>query len=214
MYDKLVNKDPQQASQAERQQLADELERLQELHRSSEGNRILRRTRAFETSYQVFLGNHAELRGFLDHIAAPMVNVQMWNERHRYRLDYALDEVARLLHNYVSAVMSLVEVTRRFVRRHYAGTHLFKEYERRVKRDFADAPLHRFLQDLRNYSLHYRLPAMRAVTSIRRREDGGVDFDNAFKLDVNALEEWDGWKARARAYLETLGSEADLRNHR
>jgi hypothetical protein len=29
---------------------------------------------------------------------------------------------------------------------------------------------------------------------------------------VNTLKEWDGWKAKARAYLETLGSEADLRN--
>lgn len=208
-----MKEDSQEAERNERQrQLGEELEKLQEDHRASQGAKIIMRTRAFGTSYRVFLGNHAELRGFLDHIAAPLVNVNMWDERHRYRVDYALDEVARLLHNYISAVISLVDATRVFVRTHYAGTELFKEYERRVKSDFADAPLHRFLQDLRNYSLHYRLPAMRAITSFKRRKDGGFDLDNAFRLDTNKLKEWDGWKAKAREYLETLGSEADLRH--
>ncbi len=206
-----VTEDPQQADREERQrQLSEELDRLQEMHRASEGNKILSRNQSLATSYHVFLGNHRELKGFLDHIAAPTVNAHMWAERHRYRLDYAFDEVARLLHNYVSAVFSLVEATRKFARKHYADTDLIKDYENRVKDDFDEAPLHRFLQDLRNYTLHYRLPATRAVSGFKRREDGGTDSYNSFKLNVEKLRKWNSWKARAREYIKDLGSEADL----
>ena len=57
----------------------------------------------------------------------------------------------------------LVAATRVFVNEHYEDTDLLREYNDRVKRDFSEAPLHRFLQDLRNYTLHYRLPATRAA---------------------------------------------------
>jgi hypothetical protein len=181
-----VAQDPQGTGSEKRQrELGAELSRLQELHQSSEGNKILGRTYAHGISQRVFQGNHMELKSFLDHIAAPTVHAHMWDERHRYRIDYAQDEVARLLHNYVSAVMSLVAATRNFVNEHYPDTYLSREYERRVRQDFAENPLHIFIQSLRNYTHHYRLPATRAVASLKRREDGGTDLDNAFKLRVD-----------------------------
>ena len=79
--------------------------------------------------------------------------------RHRYRLDYGQREVVRLLHDYVAAAFSLVDATRVFVNEHYTDTGLLRVYNDRLKRDFSEAPLHRFLQDLRNYTLRYRLPA-------------------------------------------------------
>lgn len=97
-----------------------------------------------------------------------------------------------------------------FVKKHYAGTELFREYEDRVKKDFAEAPLHRFMQKLRVYTLHYQLPPTRAVNRFKRREDGGSDFDNSFWLDVDKLREWDDWTGKAREYLKALGSEAKL----
>ncbi len=199
-------------SEERQRRLGEELHRLQEMHKASEGNKIMGRTYAHGISYRVFQGNHMELKSFLDHIAAPTVHAHMWDERHRYRIDYARDEVARLLHNYVSAVMSLVAASRNFVNGHYPNTGLSREYKRRVKQDFADNPLHIFLQDLRNYTHHYRLPSTKAVGSIRPREDGGTDFDNAFMLNVDRLREWDGWTSKARTYLDKLGSEADPRD--
>ena len=85
-----------------------------------------------------------------------------------------------------------------------------KEYKDRVKRDFAEAPLHRFMQQLRNHTLHYRLPPTRAINSFRRRDDGGHEFDNAFWLDVERLREWDDWTGKAREYLEALGDKVKL----
>ncbi len=206
-----VTEHPQQADREVRQrQLSEELGRLREIHRASEGNKILIRRQSLAASYRVFLGNHRELRGFLDHISTPAVNAPMLSERHRYRLDYAFDEVARRLHNYVSAVFSLVEATRKFGRKHYSDTDFIKDFDERVQRDFGEAPLHRFLQDLRNYTLHNRLPATKAVSGFTRCEDGETDFYSSFKLNVEKLRKWNGWKARAREYIKALGSEADL----
>lgn len=195
--------------------LRKEYRRLRKLRDASEGYRVLRRRLTLSNALDVFQDNHAELKKFLNHIATPSVMAHMWAEAHRYRLDHAQREAARLLHNYVAATFSLVDSTRRFVEKHYAGTELLKEYEARVKRDFSGAPLHRFLQQLRNYTIHYSLPPMKAQTKFKRRVDGGDgghDFENGFWLDIERLREWDDWTGKGREYLESLGKEAKLDN--
>ena len=190
--------------------LRDEFFRLWEARDASEGHRVLSRRLSLSNALDVFRGNHAELKRFLGHVAQPSVMAHMWNQSHPYRLDYAQREAARLLHNYVAAAFSLVDSTRVFVEEHYAGTRLMEEYRARVRAEFADAPLHRFLQQLRNYTLHYRQPPMRAVHSFKRREDGGDDIDNGFWLNVERLREWDDWTGRAREYLDSLGETVKL----
>ncbi len=208
-----MEEDAQQTNRDERrQQLGEELRRLHEQHQASEGNRIITRIHAFADSYYVFMGNHAELRGFLEHVAKNDVWPHIWDERHRDRLEHARLEVTRLLHNYVAAAFSLVDATRAFVPKHYKGTKLLEKYESRKDRDFKEAPLHRFLQGLRHYTLHWRLPTMNPTVSFKRRDDGGHDFDSSFKLDVDKLREWNKWDEDkiARQYLDTLGSEVKL----
>lgn len=189
------------------QELRKEYTRLRETRDASEGHRVLSRSLSLTNSLDVLRGNHAELKRFLNHVATPSVTAHMWAEAHRYRLDYAKREAARLLHNYVAAVFSLVESNRKFVRKHYAGTQLLEEYEARVKRDFSEAPLHRFLQRLRNHTLHHRLPPTKTMNKFKRREDGGMDFDNGFWLNVEKMRDWGDWTGKAREYLETLGGE-------
>ena len=188
----------------------DEFSRLWEERDASEGKRVLVRSRSLENSLEIFEGNHAELKAFLEHVSSPSVMLHMWNPEHPYRADYALREAARLLHNYVAAAFSLVDATRRFVGKHYAGTPLMGEYEARVRRDFAEAPLHRFLQQLRNLTLHHHVPPMRVSTKWRRRDDGGQDFENGFWLDLEELRKRGDWTGQAREYLDSLGEEAKL----
>lgn len=192
------------------QELRDEYMRLWEARDASEGHQVLSRSLSLTNSLDVFRGNHAELKRFLNHVATPSVMAHMWAEAHRYRLDYAKREAARLLHNYIAAAFSLVDSTRRFVERHYAGMRLLEEYEARVKKDFAEAPLHRFLQRLRNHTLHHRLPPTKAVTKFKRLNDGEMEFDNGFWLNVARMREWGDWSGKAREYLESLGEEAKL----
>ena len=193
-----------------RQQLGQELRRLQEQYQASEGNKVLADINAFGNSFQVFIGNHAEFKAFLEYVNKPDVFLYLWEEAHRERLDEANREVVRLLHNYVSAIFSLVESTRAFVTKNYSDAEFFEAYKERVKENFAESTLHRFLQGLRNYTMHRRLPATQATLHFSRRDEGGFDFDNSFYLDVDKLREWDGWDQKAREYLKTLDSTVNL----
>lgn len=188
----------------------DEFTKLWRERDASEGHRVLIRNLSLRNSLDTFRGNYAELKGFLDHVASPEVMVHMWNQEHSYRAEYALREAARLLHNYVAAAFSLVDSTRAFVEEHYASTALMEEYRERVRGDFAEAPLHRFLQRLRAHTLHHRVPPMKASTRFRKREDGGQDFESGFWLDLQKLRERGDWTGKAREYLYSLGEEAKL----
>ena len=190
--------------------LRDEYMRLWEARDASKGNRVLSRNLSLTNSLDVFRGNHAELKRFLNHVATPTVMAHMWAEAHRYRLEFAQREAARLLHNYVVAAFSLENSTRRFVREHYSGTPLFREYESRVRKDFEKSPLHRFLRGLRKYTLHHRLPPVKAMTKFKTRDDGGQDFENGFWLNLERMRGWDDWSSAARKYMESLGNEAKL----
>jgi hypothetical protein len=205
-----LSENPGSSGQEKRHELDEEYRKLWELRDASEGAKILLRNRAMTNSYRVFEGNLAELKKFLDHIATPTVMAHMWAEKHGYRLDYARRDVSRLLHNYVASALSLADATRYFVDKHYAGTDLYDDYELRKNRDFAEAPLHNFMNRLRVYTLHLQLPAVTPIAHAERREDGGFDFDNTFWLDVERLRDWDRWTAKAREYLATLGSKARL----
>lgn len=191
-------------------ELRDEYMRLREARDASEGNRVLSPSLSLTNSLDVFRGNHAELKRFLNHVATPTVMAHMWAEAHRFRLEFAQREAARLLHNYVVAAFSLENSTRRFVREHYSGTRLFREYESRVKEDLEQAPLHRFLQGLRNHTLHHRLPPVKAMTKFKTRDDGRQDFENGFWLNVERMRGWDDWTNGAREHLESLGNEVKL----
>ncbi|MDP9479253.1 MAG: hypothetical protein M3R38_26835, partial [Actinomycetota bacterium] len=69
---------------------------------------------------------------------------------------------------------------------------------------------HRFLQQLRNLTLHQRVPPMRASTRWKQRDGGGQDFENGFWLELEELRRRSDWTGKAREYLDSLGGEAKL----
>jgi hypothetical protein len=188
-------------SEERRRWLGDELDRLEAEWRACEGNHVMSRISAFQNSYRVFIGNHRELKRYLAHIAEPQVAAPMWEDGHRERIDQARWEALRLFHNYVASALSLVDVTRRFMDKNYAGTAFLDDYQERIRDTFDEAQLHRFVQGLRVYTLHRRLPAMRVVMDLKPREDGGANLDNYFELYVDELRKWKKWHSAAKRYL-------------
>lgn len=91
--------------------------------------------------------------------------------------------------------------------KNYAGTALLDEYRASILNTFDEAPLHRFVQGLRVYTLHRRLPAMRVVM---RRDDGGTDLDNYFELYVDELRKWKKWHSAAKRYLVNVDEKVRL----
>jgi len=111
-------------------------------------------------TYGVFKGNARELQGYLDRHSDPAVALPIWDLKHRERLHDFLDEVGRLLHNYLAAVGSLRDHTRILW-----DTYLAEDpaYTEKVQATFAESGCCVFVQDLRNYTLHNQLPVAHAT---------------------------------------------------
>jgi hypothetical protein len=122
-------------------------------------------------------------------------------------LGEVLYDVIRLLHNYVVAIKSLVEHTRRTNDKISEEGKAVVSYQQRVDETFKHDPMSRFLQDLRNYYLHYE-PAEIGMTISGSGE--ALSYFQALTLSVKELRRWDGWSAPALQYLDSVGDNVDV----
>ncbi len=109
------------------------------------------------------------------------------------------------MHNYLASAKTLVEHTRKFVRKHYSGTDFEKEYDAKVDAVFHN-PFCAFMMDMRDFYLHNGLPMSSASLHFKRDKP----LETSIILDVASLRKWDGWDPEARKFLETLGKEVVL----
>jgi hypothetical protein len=106
--------------------------------------------------------------------------------------------IFRLLLNYCATASTLVDHSRRFIRRYESiFPDLVGEYERRKNVVVQQAVAH-FVQDLRNYMLHYRLPSLTHNLSLTL-EGGSIPFTVQFNCAM--LAEWSKWSSQAKAYM-------------
>jgi hypothetical protein len=104
-------------------------------------------------------------------------------------------------------VATLRDHTRRVWEKHRPDDPgITAEYARRVGETFADAPAARFVQQLRNYTLHRRLAVARGRLSMT----AGGGFQSRVILVRDDLLEWGGWSPPARAYLEAAENHVGL----
>jgi hypothetical protein len=153
-------------------------------------------------SRRVFVGNVRELGRFLQSPKEPQELLQLWDMANREAFDRYLEEVDRMLHNFVAAAMSLRDHSRRLKRKLLPGIstdRLAAEYNERVLETFDAAPVARFVQDLRNFSLHRRLPITNGTLSIDAERS---EWDSRIVLIPEDLLKWPKWSAAARAFIE------------
>lgn len=161
---------------------------------------------ALDRSLRVFTGNAKELLRFLGEQQEPANAFQLWALSNRDGFERFLDEVDRLLHNFVGAAMSLKDhgtrVRRKLLQDDAVDTRS-DEYQARVDRDFTHAPLAQFVQQLRNYTVHERLP----VATGQLSGVPGVSFESRIVLHPSELLKWPKWNSLARRYMETAGDD-------
>lgn len=114
--------------------------------------------------------------------------------------------LSQRLHNWLASAKTLVDQTRRFVRKHYAGHELKSEYDRRVAALAAD-PAVITVQKLRNFMLHYDTLPIRSSINWATAESESVRH---LELGTAVLLEFDGWGAVASQYLKDQGESLDL----
>lgn len=158
----------------------------------------------------VFVPNWLELRQLLDQastnigLAMELVqNVHRPDVRERFQ---AL--TTQRLHNYGAATMTLVDHARRLMRGR-SGL-IVEEYQQR-KAALLQNPEVPFIQDLRNYMLHRRLPNLLHRVSMNNVNTADQTMESEVQLSTAQLLAWDDWKPVSRAFLESQGDELSLR---
>ncbi|RLC70349.1 MAG: hypothetical protein DRI26_07320 [Chloroflexi bacterium] len=183
-----------------------EIEAIRQQMEACKGWQIWRKQRRLDDSYYVFIVNHKELKTALLVFNIPDVAVDLWMVENRAKLEQYLKEIKRLLHNYLAAVRSLVDHTRKLVCEMYKDTDFWEEYHQEVKKRFDEPPHSRFVQELRHYVLHNELPFVGATL----RWEQNLGMENFVQLDVLRLRAWGRWGAKAREYLATLPEKVRL----
>ena len=123
-------------------------------------------------------------------------------------------EVTRRVHNFVAAALTLVEHTRIFMREHYSGVALFERYQAKIDAEFAQEPLVKFVQDLRNFMLHNGLPNSAMFLKFDSNPDlpGGGTMQTGIHIRAAPLLEWDNWTTPARTFIENSGEFIDIKS--
>jgi hypothetical protein len=123
-------------------------------------------------------------------------------------------EVTRRVHNFVAASLMLVEHTRIFMREQYADTPFLDRYQAKVNGEFADNPLVRFVQDLRNFMLHKGLPDSEMFLDFQPNSalPGSGTLTTGIRIRSAHLSIWSGWSDQARAFIGGSGEFLEIRS--
>jgi hypothetical protein len=171
------------------------------------------RVNQFRSSRMVFQRNYEELLTFLDYVCAPSVAFSYSRVDQKWLWHDGMNEIERLLHNFVAAALSLVDHTRVLYHQLYKPDGHLAEYQDKVSADFAEDPLTQFVIKLRQMAQHYRLPSLEnhtKMTDIKNGLVGSVRIQ--LRLKVDDLRKFDGWNVPAKKFLDSAGLHIDLRS--
>ena len=191
----------------------DELMALaQEVHNSN-ALRYQGRLETLGVNFYVFNRNYQELKKLFGAVKNQEKLLQLWDLRNRLQLEITINETLRLLHNFLASAKSLVDQTRVIIRNWYKDTEFLKEYETQVNLRFVNNPLTGFIEDLRNFSLHYSLPVTNANLSVQIDQKTGHSItDFSFVLIKPNLLVWTGWTQKGKDFLSAAKDEIDIGN--
>lgn len=113
--------------------------------------------------------------------------------------------VTQRLHNYVAGAATLVDHTRRLMKRRTGA--IAEEFERR-KGEVIAHPEILFIKDLRNFVLHQAHPFLGHTVRILDPEGPAT---GEIELSATNLLGWNGWKAPARGFIKSQPESFALR---
>jgi hypothetical protein len=177
----------------------DVIQLINQLANSSE-RQLAIQLEALRISHRLFASNYTELIAFLDLIESEKVAIPLHDVKRRREFIQVLDEVTRLLHNFLASAKTLIDHTRSHIRRLYQAHPFSDEYNSKLKEQLASSPVRSFVQDLRNYTQHYTLPLAGSHTSWNR--ESGLTI--TYFVDAKELRKWDNWAYKSRQYLNTF----------
>lgn len=143
-----------------------------------------------------------------------------------------VNDLVRLLHNYLTSVTSLVDSQRVVMRHRWPTARAYegncpacdrplpsndslsefeaKDYAEQLAATFETGEA-AFMGKLRNYCTHYSIPLPNLGTTIRWEQGmPGVEQVNTLQLERDKLLRWNGWTRPAKRFLEEQAEDFDL----
>jgi hypothetical protein len=153
-------------------------------------------------SYNIFTGNLREINGVLKIIENPDIGLKLMAENNQEAGIQVHKETNRLFHNFLASAKTLIEHTRIFMNKHYKGTSVYQAYTEKIKNEFSEDELPRFIQDLRNYMLHQGLPHNQMSITYTKEDS---QLETTIRLDIKRMLEWSRWSSGSKNFLLNKG---------
>jgi hypothetical protein len=158
-------------------------------------------------NYYVFNRNYQDITNLFEWVKKPEQILRLWDPQNRNELDTIINEVIRLFHNYLASAKTLVDLTRNVIPEWYKDTDFQNEYTAQISSRFSSSPIVGFIEELRNYNLHYSLPITKATLVMEKNPDT-IDFN--FVILKRNLLNWKGWTTKGKLYLDLSDDDIDL----
>jgi hypothetical protein len=176
-----------------RDKMINEEIQLRDKIRNSEGIKCINRMNYHNDCISILSRNFAELSKALLHFENLNNALELMDQNNRDATEKFHNEISRLLHNFLSSGKTLIDHTRIFVNKNYSGSKIFQLYTNKIKNEFVNDGLSRFIQDLRNFILHRGLPYTGLILK--------PDLKTTVYLDRDLMLDWDKWTTLSRNYL-------------
>ncbi len=158
---------------------------------------------SLNASMGIFMGNLQQLLAGLRFLTQDPQSFFLVDEGNRRRLETVLHDIARLLHNYITAGASAMEhVEKRYGDLDVQKRAMFPGVWSKLTTEFRDDPLAQFVEGLRDYLLHYAVVVPAYQLRYDARTEGAEPATNRLTLlPVSVLQRMK-WNKHARRYME------------
>lgn len=185
----------------------DKFKKLIEEIEHSPGQKIIEEVDGLKRGLRMVKRNKDELIKVLQVLKQPGIAPKLWSLSRRDELHTLMEEVGRLLHNFLSSAFSLVDYMRSHRKHLYLNSEFNQEIEAEIQKRFINDDDHLIAQGLRNYILHIGFPPVGATL---RYADGDKDFNSDFNISIESLLKWDEWSGKQKQALARIGDTVDI----
>lgn len=165
----------------------------------------------FDYSLRLFEENYQELLSVINFMCNERVGLELFSVVNRWKLRDVQTLLGFKLHNYVCAAKSLVDHSRVLYRRVYTeNAPKFDDYEGEVKARFEDNPLSKFVEFLRTYCQHEKLPHIGTNMKFDSQSDDGFIF--SVTINSSELLKSSSIKSLPKKFIKDQGDNIDLKS--
>jgi hypothetical protein len=161
----------------------------------------------FDKNFFIFDRNYKDLKSAIEKFSEPESISLLFDHRESQLILY---HICRLVHNFLASAKTLLEHTRNLTRENYEKTDFYEQYCKEVEIRFLDNPITGFIEDFRNYSLHYSLPITGFRISVINDKEKNIQTEHViFFIEKKSLLKWSNWK-KGKAFLEMGNEEIEI----